>query len=138
MSSLPMCSQDYTMCNDGSKIRYWFPIKKLKILIVHLIEVTISTLKLITYEGSMCWVFQGTSDCSYYCLSHHTILKFLHFIMLPILHIHLLHLAVALKTLSVFWFVVQEIDSHRIDYGDQAFIWTWTYVFLSFILRERH
>lgn len=94
-----------------------------------------------TYEGRTLWGFQGSSDSSYYSALLVTILFWnsgislcnLYFTYIP------LHSAVVRKPLSAFWFVVQEIDSHRMDNGDLAFIWTCTYVFLSFFfLRERH
>lgn len=98
-------------------------------------------LKLKTYESRMPWVFQGSSDSSYYSVLLVTVLFWNSGISLCNLYFTyiLLHSAVARKPLSAFWFVVQEIDSHRMDNNDLAFIWTCTYVFLFFFfLRERH
>lgn len=89
-------------------------------------------IKMKTYEGL--WVFQGSSDSSYYSAILVTILFWNSGISLCNLYFTyiLLHSVVARKLLSAFWFVVQEIDSHRMDNNDLAFIWTCTYVFLSF------
>lgn len=96
-------------------------------------------MKMKTYEGLMLWVFRGSSDSSYYSALLVTILFWnsgislcnLHFTYIP------LHSAVVRKPLSAFWFVVQEIDSHRMDNSDLAFIWTCTYVFPFFFFLKR-
>ena len=91
-----------------------------------------------TSECRKPWVFQDSSD-SYYSALLVTVLFWNSGISLCNLHRTYipLHSAVVRKPLSAFWFVVQEIDSHRMDNSDLAFIWTCTYVFLFFFLKRK-